>query len=100
MPGYLKTLIELKKTLILYLDQWMDDWMTALFILGKKYICIYAKIKKYKPSIKMDQIRDKFSQVQVTINICKNLINLYIYNKTTEHFLFTYLSIPCICTSI
>ena len=27
----------------------------------------------------MDQIRDKFSQVQVTINICKNLINLYIY---------------------
>ena len=33
--------------------------MKALFILGKKKICIYTKIKKYKPCIKTYQIRAK-----------------------------------------
>ena len=37
----------------------LNERMKALFILGKKQICIYTKIKKFKPCIKRDQIRDK-----------------------------------------
>ena len=37
----------------------LNEWIKALSILGKKQICIYTKMKKYKLCIKTDQIRAK-----------------------------------------
>ena len=41
------------------MNEWMNEWMKALFIMKKSKSAYLQKWKKYKPGIKTDQIRAK-----------------------------------------